>query len=400
MLSVNAALHEQAKIVWGMGPKAPSTTVPDYVCLKGYSRCCIIITGLNTTTVTGSAITLKQASAVANTGEKALAFDKVFANLDVTATDTLVETAVSSNTFTTAATNSINFMYVIDVLPEVLGATRHRRRDQRRPFRHVHPVPGEVRKGHATDRDHGLVMQPYVAMGLPSRSAIRHRPDRLMGAALHAKGASNIPLVPFSNQSSLLNHCFNNLWAAWLHTLIKEMDRTGVDFLSAVAPIKDTRGLTSTATYQDSIWDFKRLTLKELHQMPETVEDAGGKLLLNTGCCLLRMRPDAEWVTNPRAFPFNTMERFDDSPLGDGDMVASVVSEDWLWTERLREAGARTAFTRKVALVHEGDYEFRNDSDWGRWESDKAYETRHPNENQVPENLQVRPERQGELAAV
>jgi hypothetical protein len=123
MLSVNAALHEQAKIVWGMGPKAPSTTVPDYVCLKGYSRCCIIITGLNTTTVTGSAITLKQASAVANTGEKALAFDKGFANLDVTATDTLVETAVSSNTFTTAATNSINFMYVIDVLPEVLDVT-------------------------------------------------------------------------------------------------------------------------------------------------------------------------------------------------------------------------------------------------------------------------------------
>jgi hypothetical protein len=120
MLSVNSALHEQAKIVWGMGPKVPSSTVPDYVSLKGYSRCCIIITGLNTTTVTGSAITLKQATAVANTGEAALAFDKMFANLDVTATDTLVETAVSSNTFTTDATNSINFMYVIDVRPEML----------------------------------------------------------------------------------------------------------------------------------------------------------------------------------------------------------------------------------------------------------------------------------------
>lgn len=120
MLTVNAALHEQAKIVWGMGPKVPSSTVPDYVSLKGYGRCCVIITGLNTTTVTGSAITLKQATAVANTGETALAFDKVFANLDVTATDTLVETAVSSNTFTTDATNSINFMYVIDVRPEML----------------------------------------------------------------------------------------------------------------------------------------------------------------------------------------------------------------------------------------------------------------------------------------
>jgi hypothetical protein len=125
MFGPNSALHEQAKIVWGMGPKVPSTTVPDYVSLKNYSRCCVIITGLNTTTVTGSAITLKQATAVANTGEKALAFDKVFANLDVTASDTLVETAVTSNTFTTAATNSINFMYVIDVTPEMLDVTNN-----------------------------------------------------------------------------------------------------------------------------------------------------------------------------------------------------------------------------------------------------------------------------------
>jgi len=120
MISPNARLLEQAKIVWGMGPKVPSTTTPDMVSLKNYNRCCIIITGLNTTTVTGSAITLNQATAVANTSGKALAFDKVWANLDVTATDTLVETAVTSNTFTTAATNSINFMYVIEVTEEML----------------------------------------------------------------------------------------------------------------------------------------------------------------------------------------------------------------------------------------------------------------------------------------
>lgn len=120
MFGPNAALHEQAKIVWAMGPRVPSSTTPDIVSLKGYSRCCIIITGLNTTTVTGSAITLNQCTDVSNTGGKALAFDKVYANLDVTASDTLVETTVSSNTFTTDATNSINFMYVIDVRPEML----------------------------------------------------------------------------------------------------------------------------------------------------------------------------------------------------------------------------------------------------------------------------------------
>lgn len=120
MISANARLLEAGKIVWGMGPKAPSSTTPDMVSLKGYNRACVIITFLNTTTVTGSAITLNQATAVANTSGKALAFDKVWANLDVTATDTLVETAVTSNTFTTAATNSINGMYVIEVTEDML----------------------------------------------------------------------------------------------------------------------------------------------------------------------------------------------------------------------------------------------------------------------------------------
>jgi hypothetical protein len=120
MISPNARLFEQAKIVWGMGPKAPSSTTPDMVSLKNYSRCCVLINGLNGTTVTGSAITLNQATAVANTAGKALAFDKVWANLDTTATDTLVETAVTSNTFTTDATNSISYMYVIDVTQDML----------------------------------------------------------------------------------------------------------------------------------------------------------------------------------------------------------------------------------------------------------------------------------------
>ncbi len=120
MFGPNAALHEQAKIVWGMGPKAPSTTTPDYVSLKGYQRACVIINGLNTTTVTGSAITLKQATDVGASGEAALAFDKAYRNLDTTATDTLAEFTVTSNTFTTASTNSISFMYVIDVRPEML----------------------------------------------------------------------------------------------------------------------------------------------------------------------------------------------------------------------------------------------------------------------------------------
>lgn len=273
-------------------------------------------------------------------------------------------------------------------------------------------------------------MEPYVAMGMPSRSTIRHRQDRLIGAAVHAKGASNIPLVPFCSSSSLINHSFNNLWtclhnlrrqghefthyailhddilpdAGWLHTLLAEMDRTGVDFLQALAPIKDDRLLLSTALHDGDIWDFERLTVTQTLDMPETVTDEhfARHLLLNTGCCLLRLRPDAEWVTQPRKFAFQSMERIDVRP--DGDLVASVVSEDWLWTDKLRQAGAKLGFTRKVGLVHEGDFEYRNDGSGplglGRWDSDKAYEKRHSHEDQVPEGLRVSAEQRGELAHV
>jgi len=69
----------------------------------------------NGTTVTGGAITLLQATAVAGTGEKALAFSTVYANVDVAASDALVETAVTNNTFTTNTTNSKDLLYVINV---------------------------------------------------------------------------------------------------------------------------------------------------------------------------------------------------------------------------------------------------------------------------------------------
>ena len=116
-INANAMLHEQAKIVYGLGPQTPSTSTSDFVSLKGYERCSCIITVLNGTTVTGSAVTLNQATDVANSGGKALAFSTQYANTDCAASDTLVETAVTSNTFTTSTTNSKQLMHVIDIKP-------------------------------------------------------------------------------------------------------------------------------------------------------------------------------------------------------------------------------------------------------------------------------------------
>lgn len=119
-MQLNANLSEQVKVVTGLLSTVPSTSTPDYVSLKNYERCMVLIQVKNATTVTGSAITLKQATSVAAGSEKALAFTKAYRNIDTADADALAEFAVTSNTFTTDSTNSKNLMYVIEVKGEDL----------------------------------------------------------------------------------------------------------------------------------------------------------------------------------------------------------------------------------------------------------------------------------------
>jgi hypothetical protein len=106
--------------VHGLGPVTPSTSTPDYISCKNARHVTALIQVLNGSTVTGSAITLKQATAVAGTAEKALAFDVVWQNVDCAAADGLAKTTVSSNTFTTNTTNSKALLYVIEIPAETL----------------------------------------------------------------------------------------------------------------------------------------------------------------------------------------------------------------------------------------------------------------------------------------
>ena len=108
-------LLDKGKVVLGLAPITPSTSTPDYVSLKGYQKCTVIIVYDNATTVTGSAITLKQATDVAATGEKTLGFETQYANEDISANDTLTETDVTSDTFTTDDTDNKNGIHVIEV---------------------------------------------------------------------------------------------------------------------------------------------------------------------------------------------------------------------------------------------------------------------------------------------
>lgn len=122
MISLNASLAEQAKLVMGCAPAALATTAGDgdYVSLKNYRRLTIVLLVLNATPVTGGVVTLIQATEVAGSTTKALAMTRMWANTDCAASDTLVKTAVTSDTFTTSTTNSKQLMYVIEVLAEDL----------------------------------------------------------------------------------------------------------------------------------------------------------------------------------------------------------------------------------------------------------------------------------------
>ena len=86
--------------------------------MKGYAKIAIEILVKNATTVTGSAITLKQAKTTGGASEKALAFSTIYENLDTensSTGDTLTEAAVSSSTFTTNTTNNKSLYYLIEV---------------------------------------------------------------------------------------------------------------------------------------------------------------------------------------------------------------------------------------------------------------------------------------------
>jgi hypothetical protein len=115
-LNLNARLDEQVNFRTVAAGLLLTSTLGDtaYVSLKNYRKLTILVSIADGTTVTGSTITLKQATAVAGTNEKALGFTRMLASVDYP-TVALAETAVTSNTFTTQTVNSKDSMYIIEV---------------------------------------------------------------------------------------------------------------------------------------------------------------------------------------------------------------------------------------------------------------------------------------------
>lgn len=215
---------------------------------------------------------------------------------------------------------------------------------------------------------------------------------------------------------SLLNLAFNRCWAnalngrkeygtthfamqhsdiipigGWCDVLIDEMDRNGADVCSAVVPIKDSRGLTSTGIRNGGTGDTRRLTMSEVFQLPETftVEDLqeigihsagrehsvkGDFLAINTGLWVCRF---TEAWAEPPIFPgFMSCDQI--RRMDDGRAEAVCLPEDWAFSEWAYNHGLKVCATRKAPLVHfdgpasKTTSEYRNDHVWGEWQTDQG----------------------------
>ncbi len=219
-------------------------------------------------------------------------------------------------------------------------------------------------------------------------------------------GACNVTLAHVAG--SLLDANFNQLWCealnaresggvthfgmihddvnpedGWVDLLLREMRKSGADVISAVIPIKDRRGLTSTAVETADVWSPRRLSMREAHALPVTFGDAeaGGELLLNTGLWLADIR--GAWLDTPEPPFFQCLNRI--TKGSDGKWKRQVRSEDWEFSRELRRRGVRLAATRAVSISHEGDTVFPNDRPWGSWKTDLVHAPREEEEAEAPE---------------
>lgn len=223
-------------------------------------------------------------------------------------------------------------------------------------------------------------------LALPSYDGSRYN-GTAVGYALHHRGPFKDVTVEDAG-SSLLASNFNHMWARalnarhegithflmvhadvvphaarWLEALAEVMQRARAEVLSVVIPIKDERGLTSTAIEGPTKWNPRRLTMTELQgQLPTFTHPA---LLVNTGLLLVDMR--RPWVERVH-FSINDEMARDDS----GRFYARTEPEDWFFSRRAREQGVALYATREIAVTHMGRAGYTNSGAWGTARTNRA----------------------------
>lgn len=243
--------------------------------------------------------------------------------------------------------------------------------------------------------------KPSVFLAVPSRGSI----SLPTNAALLQCGGSGHRLKTFS--CSLLTLSFNTLWCealnarrdgithfvmlhddvgpiddGWIDTLLAEQQKAKADILSAVIPIKDERGLTSTAVYDRRTNRMRRLTMTEVTELPPTFDAEragypGCVLLPNTGLWVCDFtRPWVEEIC------FTIRDKNFVGP--EGKWVAQCFSEDWDFGIQAQRLGLRVCATTAVKLIHRGGFDYPNFTAWGGMKSDGAWGAWEPNKTSRP----------------
>jgi len=236
-----------------------------------------------------------------------------------------------------------------------------------------------------------------ILLGMPNSGHVATQ--TAVAGMMHPAGAPGVSVEVMPHQTSLLASGFNYLWASalergfthfamlhsdikpernWLDMLLSELQRTAADLVSAVAPIKDERGLTSTGIAHPTIWysPLRRLTMREVMGLPATFDAAdagypGHALLINTGCWLADLRnPKWRETDDEGCLKIYFMIRDRIRKGKDGKLRCNTQSEDWFFSARMFENGLKAMATRKVQLGHYSDFPWPNYSAWGKWEHD------------------------------
>lgn len=231
---------------------------------------------------------------------------------------------------------------------------------------------------------------PRVFLGMPGYGRQTAAAGRALWRACRDMSAVYVKY----QQGSLLAHNFNALWCAaltmahhgrspkyfamlhddigvedgWLDRLIAELEAKDLDVLGVVAPIKDSRGITSIALHREGDnWRPKcRLTMRDVYRLPATFtsDDLGAPLLLNTGCWVCKF--DVAWA---RQVWFTVNDRIAFNTATNAYQAVNE-SEDWFFSRLLHEKGLRLGATRKLRLLHRGEMDFSNERPWGHHVTD------------------------------
>ena len=237
---------------------------------------------------------------------------------------------------------------------------------------------------------------PTVFLSLPTGNRQLDYGAALAALCLATEGKCRV--IPAPSMNSLRCHGFNGAWCEalnrreengithfamlhddviperfWLDRLMEELPPGGM--VSAVVAIKSDWGLTSTAIdvrEGDDLTMPRRLTLKEVHELPETFTAAdvgypGKALLVNTGCWLCGLRQP--WVELVHFEEINFIVK--QTSTGKFHPVADP--EDWNFSRQLHKLGVPVVATRKIRVNHCGSFLFGNDTVWGTWDTDAVF---------------------------